>query len=266
MRLTVDGKAVFAATGGRPFDPAQPAIVFLHGAAMDHTAWVLQTRYFAHHGYGVLAVDLPGHGRSEGKPLVTVGDLADWLIRLLDAAQIGRASIVGHSMGALVGLEAARRHPDRVAALALLGVAYPMPVNDDFLALARNNDHLAIDLMADWAHSPRSHVGGHKVPGLHMIGGAERLVERAGPGVQYACLKACNDYAEGDDAVRSLQCPVAFILGERDLMTPARAGRKLADMCGNATVTEIAGAGHMMMVETPDAVLDALKAALERGH
>lgn len=262
MKLTVDGRAVYAATGGRPFDPDLPVVVFLHGAAMDHTAWVLQTRYFAYHGYGVLALDLPGHGRSEGAPIASVGELADWLIRLLDAAGVAKASVVGHSMGALMALETAGRYPDRITALALLGVATPMPVNDDFLALARDNDHLAIDLMADWAHGPRAHVGGNKVPGLHMIGGAERLVERAAPGVQYACLKACNDYESGDAAARALHCPVAFILGERDLMTPARAGRKLAAMCGNATVTEIEGAGHMMMVESPDAVLDALKAAL----
>ncbi len=262
MKVDVDGQPAYAATGGRPFDAALPVVVFLHGAAMDRTAWVLQTRYFAHHGYSVLALDLPGHGRSGGDPMVSVGALADWLISVFDALKVEKAAIVGHSLGALIALDAAARYPARVSALALIGVSVPMPVNDDFLGLAEANDHLAIDLMTDWAHSRRSHVGGHKVPGLHMIGGAERLVERARPGAQWACLKACNDYQNGELAAAAVTCPVHLILGERDLMTPARAGHKLAGLCRDATVTEIKDAGHMMMIETPDAVLDALKAAL----
>jgi pimeloyl-ACP methyl ester carboxylesterase len=71
MELTVNRRKVFAATGGRPFDAALPTVIFLHGAGMDHTVWALQTRYFAHHGQGVLAVDLPGHGRSGGSALPT---------------------------------------------------------------------------------------------------------------------------------------------------------------------------------------------------
>jgi pimeloyl-ACP methyl ester carboxylesterase len=72
MRLSVDGHEVYAYTGTRPVDPAAPAIVFVHGAANDHSVWALQSRYFAHHGHGVLAVDLPGHGRSGGPALATV--------------------------------------------------------------------------------------------------------------------------------------------------------------------------------------------------
>jgi len=79
MEITVDAKRVFAATGGKPFDAGLPCVVFLHGAGMDHTVWALQTRYFAWHGYGVLAVDLPGHGKSEGPALKTIGEMADWV-------------------------------------------------------------------------------------------------------------------------------------------------------------------------------------------
>jgi pimeloyl-ACP methyl ester carboxylesterase len=99
MEIAVDGKAVFAATGGRSFDPALPSLAFVHGAAMDHTVWALQTRYFAHHGRNVLAVDLPGHGRSDGPALDSIGALADWLARLLDALGVERAALAGHSMG-----------------------------------------------------------------------------------------------------------------------------------------------------------------------
>ena len=68
MLLQVDGHGVYAATGGMPFDAARPTVIFLHGAGLDHTCWQLASRWFAWHGHSVLAVDLPGHGRSSGAP------------------------------------------------------------------------------------------------------------------------------------------------------------------------------------------------------
>ena len=79
MELTVDGNAVFAATGGKDFDPHLPVLLFIHGAGNDRTAWRLQTRYFAYHGRAVLAIDLPGHGRSGGAPLTSIQALADFV-------------------------------------------------------------------------------------------------------------------------------------------------------------------------------------------
>ena len=147
MEISVQGKAVFAATGGRPYDPAQPAVVFLHGAGMDHTVWALQTRYFAYRARSVLALDLPGHGKSEGPELETVPAMADWLISVLDALGIERAALVGHSMGAFIALDGAARHGARVSRLALLGVASRMAVHPDLLTAAEADDHLAIDLV-----------------------------------------------------------------------------------------------------------------------
>ena len=96
--------------------------------------WALQSRYFAHHGFNVLAVDLPGHGRSAGRPLASVEAIADWLPRVLDAAGVATAAVVGHSMGSLAALACAARHGDRVARVALLGPAVPMLVSDALLA------------------------------------------------------------------------------------------------------------------------------------
>src|SRR3954447_15078500 len=113
MELTVAGHTVFAATGGRDLDRNAPLIVLIHGAGMDHSVWSLQARYLAHHGRAVLAVDLPGHGRSGGAALGSIAELADWVPALLDAAGVKQAALVGHSMGAITALEAAGRHPDR---------------------------------------------------------------------------------------------------------------------------------------------------------
>src|SRR5258708_27907376 len=127
MDLAVDGRKVFASTGGRPFDPGRPVVVFIHGAGMDHTAWMLQARYFAHHGRSILSVDLPGHGRSAGPPLGTIPHLADWLLNLIDAARAANAALVWHSMGALIGLQAASQAPSKTWALTLPAAAASLP-------------------------------------------------------------------------------------------------------------------------------------------
>src|SRR4029453_1716332 len=160
MRVTVDGSEVYAYTGCRPFVGAQPTIVFVHGAAHAHSAWEMQSRHFAHHEYNVLAVDLPGHGRSGGDALPSVEAIADWIIALLDAADVERAALVGHSLGSLSVLEATARHPARVESLALLGPAAPMTVSDELLAAARRNDHVAYELINGWAFSPSRQLGG----------------------------------------------------------------------------------------------------------
>src|SRR6478736_5882596 len=119
MELTVRGQPTYCYTGGKPFDPAKPTVVFIHGVLNDHSVWILQTRYLAHHGWNVLAVDLPGHCRSAGAPPATVEDAANFVIALLDAAGVQTAALVGHSFGSLIALEAASRAPQRISHLVL---------------------------------------------------------------------------------------------------------------------------------------------------
>jgi pimeloyl-ACP methyl ester carboxylesterase len=257
MELSVDGKPVFAATGGKRFKPGSPTILFLHGAGLDHTVWTLQTRYFAHHGRNVLAVDLPGHGRSAGPALGSIAALADWVIRLLDAAGLDKAALVGHSMGALVALEAAARAHARVWALALLGVAGRMPVHPDLLEAAHAGQHGAIDLIASWGFGRRAHLGGAQAPGLWMLGSGIRLLEH-GDAVLGRDLAACNDYTGALDAAANVACPVLLLLGEIDRMTPPAAARDLAARFPDSRTVVLPGAGHLMMIEQPDRALDAL--------
>lgn len=260
MDLIVAGQPVYAATGGRPFEAAKPAVVFLHGAGMDHTVWALQTRWFAHHGFSVLAVDLPGHGRSGGAPLPSVDALADWTAVLIAAAGLEEAMLVGHSMGALVALDCAARHGGLVSRLALLGVAPKMPVHPDLLAAAAADDPKAFDLICDWGHGPTGHLGGHRAPGLWMLGGAGQLLATSRPGALSRDLVNCNAYLDAVERAAAVACPTLLLLGERDKMTPARAGRKLAEGIADAEIVVLPGTGHMMMLERPDETLDALKA------
>ena len=260
MFLTVDGYETYAYTGARPLVPAQPTVVFVHGAAHDHSVWALQSRYFAHHGRNVLAFDLPGHGKSGGAPLARVEAIAEWLAQALDVAQVETAALVGHSMGALACLAATARHSSRVRKLALLGPSVPMPVSDVLLEAARADDHVAFELINGWSHSTPRQLGGNQVPGMWMTGSAMRLMERSRPGALYVDLTACNAYAGGIDAARDVRCPTLVIMGERDLMAPARNADALLGALTDVRKVVLRGAGHALMAEQPDAVLDALRA------
>jgi len=260
MRLIVEGKDVFAATGGRDFDPALPAIVFVHGAGFDQTAWALLARAFAYHGFGILAPDLPGHGHSAGPALTSIAALAGWTVALMDAAGVRAARLVGHSMGSLVALETAASYPEKVTALALIATAAPMRVSDDLLNAAKANDHAAIDMISLWGEGYHATLGGSEAPGLWMLGAAERLLERARPGVLFADLSACNDYQNALAAAAKVTAPSIVIQGSRDLMTPAKGGKAVAAAIPGCRLTMIKGAGHMLMSERPDEVLAALRA------
>jgi len=262
--IQVDNKRVHAATGGKDFDANLPTVVFLHGAAMDHTAWALQSRYFAHHGRSVVALDLPGCGLSDGPVPDSVEATADWLMRVLDALGLEQADLVGHSLGALVALAAAGANPDRVGRLALCGIGLPMSVHEFFLGAADTNTPLAVALMNDWAHGRAAHIGGAKMPGIWTIGADTRLVERAGQGVLHACLKICNDYSTGIEAAAKVTAPTTILTGDRDQMTRPAAARELASTLPDCDMEVIRDCGHMMMVERPDEVLDGLRAALDR--
>lgn len=258
MELKVDGGKVYAATGGRPFDAARPAIVFLHGAGMDHTVWQLPGRSFAWHGHSVLAPDLPGHGRSDGPALGSVAAMAAWTGRLLDAAGVRAAALVGHSMGGAIALEAAAALGERISRVALLGTAAAIPVHRDLLAAAREQPDTAYRMMTAWSFGARAKMGGNPAPGLWMTGAAMALFARNAAGVLATDLDACNAWKTGAEAAGKVRCPALMLLGANDIMTPTKSGRELAGMIAGSRTITIEDCGHMMQAEAPDAVLDAL--------
>jgi pimeloyl-ACP methyl ester carboxylesterase len=254
----INGHKAFVATGNRVPDPKKETVLFIHGTGQDHSIWVLPTRYFARHDRNVLAVDLPGHGRSDGAALESVEAMADWLIEVLDAAGLETSAIVGHSLGSLVAIAAAARHPHRVRAIALVGTTAPMPVSDYLLERAKENKHEAIEMLNFWGHSKSAQLGGNATPGNWMLGSGLRLMEKAAPGVIYTDLMACNGYLEGVEHAKSVDCPTLLILGERDMLTPVRSAMKLANAFPNAEEVILEGSGHALLAERPDTVLDQL--------
>jgi pimeloyl-ACP methyl ester carboxylesterase len=262
MIFSVNGQETYCYTGGKPIRPGLPFIAFIHGAQNDHSVWLLQSRYFAHHGFNVLAVDLPGHGRSKGRALASVEEMADWLLALLDAAGASRAMLAGHSMGSLIALETAARAPDRVSHLALLSTAFPMKVSDALLQTAKNDEPRAFDMVNIWSHSTIAAKPAFPGPGAWLHGGALRLKERIArrnpEAVFFTDFSACNAYAGGLHAAARIRCPALFLLAKRDQMTPAKGAAALLAAIPHARQVVLEHSGHEMMAEQPDRVLDAL--------
>jgi pimeloyl-ACP methyl ester carboxylesterase len=263
MELQVLGHTTYCYTGGKAFDAAKPTVVFIHGALNDHSVWILQTRYLAHHGWNVLAVDLPGHCRSAGAPAPSVEAGADFLLALLEAAGVEQAALGGHSLGSLIALEAAARAPARVSHLVLLGTAFPMKVSPALLEGSLTDPQKAIDMVNMFSHSTLAPPPSAMGPGTWVLGGSRALMRRVlasnrQANLFHAAFKACNDYANGLQAMASVACPVLFVLGRKDQMTPARAAQSLVSACRRAQVVTLE-VGHQMMLEAPDGTLCALR-------
>ena len=250
---------IWAATGGKPFDPALPTVVFLHGAGMDHTTWTQQSRWFAHHGRSVLALDLPGHGRSEGPVPKSIAGYAEVVIAALDAAGVAEAALVGHSLGSLIALEAAACHPGRVRALGLIGSAAAITVNAALLDAAKTALPEAVAMIVTWSFGPRATFGASPTPGLSLTGLGRQVLAHSAPGVLHADLTACTNYADGLDSASRVGCPTLLVVGELDRMTPAASGHALARAIPGANAVDLPGIGHMIPLEAPDAVLEALR-------
>ncbi|MEK0083435.1 alpha/beta fold hydrolase [Benzoatithermus flavus] len=253
-------ESCYVSSYGRPRPKGAPGILFVHGAGMDHTVWALQGRHFAFHGWNALAVDLPGHGRSRAlPPLASIEAMAD---ALADLAGPEGAVLVGHSMGGLAALAAAARRPERVRALCLVGCAARMPVHPELLALAAAGDPKTVELMCDWAFGPRGQIGGSPSPGQWLQGAARSLLHNGDPAVLAGDLAACDAYTSGPEHAAAVRCPALVVIGALDRMTPPKAGRELAGLIPGARTAVIEGTGHMMMLETPDATLEALRGLL----
>jgi pimeloyl-ACP methyl ester carboxylesterase len=258
VEIRLDGCKVCLADYGKGFDPARPTVLFVHGAGMDHSVWPLQARHFAYRDWNALALDLPGHGRSAGELRTSVPALADWLWDLIKALDAATVHLVGHSMGALISLELAARHRRKVAGIALLGAAPRMPVHPALREAAAQAEPLAAELICDWGFGRAGHLGGHKAPGSWMLGHALRLLGNSTGSRLHADLGACNAYERGLEAAARVRCPTLVVAGAADRMTPAREAAKLAETIKGAQLVTLPDCGHMMMVEQPDATLDAL--------
>ena len=258
MELTINNHTVFAATGREEFNPTLPNIIFIHGAGLDHTVWTLFNRYFAKKQFNSIAIDLPGHGRSRGAPLPSVEVSARWLLDFMQTLEMEETALVGHSMGALIALEAAYQAQAGIDRIVLLGAAAPMPVAAPLLSAARAHDQRAVDMIMSYAHAWCSQLGGNPVPGIHIMNSNRRVLERHLENILFADLNACNEYTNGATAARNIGIPAYLILGAEDRMAPATQATELINALARAKVESLADCGHLMPSEQPEAVHRAL--------
>jgi len=270
MNITVNGHSTYCYTAGKAFDAAKPTVVFIHGVVNDHSVWILQSRYLANHGWNVLAVDLPGHCRSAGEAPASVEEGAAFIAALLDAAGVQRAALVGHSWGSLIALEAAAHLKDRVSHLVLVGTAAPMKVSQALLDAALNEPEKALQMINVFSRStlaaPPSALGpGTWVYGASLALGRRVLRSNSKVNVFHRGFKACDSYANAENAITQVSCPILFVLGAQDQMTLAKAAQPLVDKArasGKTFKVASLPVGHHQMTETPDDTLAAIKAFL----
>jgi pimeloyl-ACP methyl ester carboxylesterase len=270
MYLTVQNARTYCYTGGKPFDPAQPTVVFIHGVVNDHSVWTLQCRFFAHHGWNVLAVDLPGHCRSGGEAPASVEAASGFVVALLDAVGVQQAALVGHSWGSLIALETAAQLKARVTHLALIGTAYPMQVSEALLDAALHHPQQALKQINIFSRStlapPPTALGpGTWVYGASLALGRRVLASNLGVNVLHRGFQACDRYADGEAAMSALTCPVLMVLGAKDQMTHPKAAQPLiaaAHASGKALQVVQLPVGHHQMLEAPEATLQALRSFL----
>jgi len=271
MYLQVNNHETYCYTAGKSLDATKPTVVFIHGVLNDHSVWILQSRYMANHGWNVLAIDLPGHCKSEGNAPASVEEAATFIAALLDAAGIEKAALVGHSWGSLIALEAASKLKECITQLVLVGTAFPMKVSSALLDASLNDPMAALKMINVFSRStlaaPPSALGpGTWVYGSSMALGRRVLASNTKVNVFHRGFKACDDYANGELAISQVTCPVLFLLGAEDQMTQAKAANLLIEKAKNMgktfKVVKVT-VGHHQMTEAPEETLMAIKEFLQ---
>jgi len=259
MDIQVNEKPVYVATGGKDFNSELPTVLFLHGSGGDHRTWALQTRWFAYHGYSVLAPDLPGHSLSGGEAFKTIEDSGPWVNAFLETMDVKVVHVVGHSQGFLTALAFAENHSDKILSLTAVGTAAAIPVNQALIDTAKDSAMKAAHMMCNWGFGPAAHMGRSSVPGMQPIAISRAIMGRNPLAVD---LQACADFTSGADIVKQIKLPMHCILASADKMTPLKAGKALASDMG-ITPTIIENFGHMLPLEAPKQTLMALRTFIE---
>ena len=243
MIIKIENKVIYASDAGQGVNNSKDTIVFLHGSGLSHIVWSLTEQFFSNKKFNVLSIDLPGHGNSEGPCLDSIEKIVDWLEKVFFELKLDKIIIVGHSQGCLEALEYSYKYKNRLKKIVFVGGSYRMPVNKDLIDLALNGDSDAVKLMMKWSYEgSKKFIGGNPVE--KIIQSSKDISE-----ILAVDLIACNNYSNGSEAVKTIDCPSMLIFGELDKMINLEAGKKFANLIKNSTTHIINGSGHMIMIE-----------------
>jgi pimeloyl-ACP methyl ester carboxylesterase len=239
----INNKKVFVSDAGKGISNNKDTIVLLHGSGLSHIVWSLTEQYLSNQNYNIVAIDLPGHGNSEGKSLKSIEEISEWLEKAFIELNISKITIIGHSQGCLEALEYYFKYSKRVKSLIFVGGSYRMPVNQELIDLAENGDNQAVKLMMKWSYKNfKKFIGGNPVE--KIINSPRDIRE-----ILAIDLVACNNYKNGSEALKSINCPTLLIFGELDKMVSLEKGKKFAELIPNSKTHTIKDCGHMIMFE-----------------
>jgi pimeloyl-ACP methyl ester carboxylesterase len=241
--IELNNKKVFASDAGKIFEKEKHTIILLHGSGLTHIVWSLTEQYLSNKGYNILAIDLPGHGNSEGPSLKSIEEIAEWLEKIINKIEIQHLTILGHSQGCLEAIEYVSKYSSKIKNLILVGGSYKITVNQDLIDLASAGDKDSIKLMMKWAYEgSKKFIGGNPVE--KIINSSRAIRETLA-----VDLIACNNYKNGFEAAKSIKCPTLLIFGELDKMVSLEKSKKFAELIPNAETYIIQNCGHMIMFE-----------------
>jgi len=239
----VEKKKVFSADVGQPFDKNKHSIILLHGSGQSHVVWSLTDQYLSDQGYNVFALDLPGHGNSEGESLKSIEEMAEWLEKVIVKIGIQELTILGHSQGCLLALEYTNKFPKKIKNLIFVAGSYEIPVNKSLINLAHSGEMESLHLMMKWGYGySKQFIGGNP---LQKILNSSREVRE----VLAVDLRACDNYKNGISAVKKVKCPTFFIFGELDKMIKLDKGKEFSKLIPGSKTHIIKDCGHMIILE-----------------
>jgi pimeloyl-ACP methyl ester carboxylesterase len=228
----------------------QPAVVLIHGAGSNHLVWPAELRRLS--GHRVLAVDLPGHGKSSGTAFHSIRAYSNQMIDFLSALGLYQAVFVGHSMGGAIALDLAVHHPTHVAGMGLISTGAYMGVDPLFM------EHLSNPVTISTA----VHMFGKRAFGPQcspqMVERSLKLLKETRPSVLCSDWRACADF-DLREGVSRVEAPAWVIVGGEDKITPLAYANFLAGSLPAARLQIIPGAGHMVFLEHPAQVVHGLK-------
>ena len=234
---------MFVSTSDTDIDKNKSTILLMHGSGLTHIVWSLHEQFYTSQGFNVLSVDIPGHGNSEGPSLKSIEEISDWIKSLMIEINIKKIIYIGHSQGGLVGIDFASRYPELIEKIVLVASSYKMPVNQELIELAESGDEKAVLLMMKWGYEgSKAFIGGNPVK--KIVNSVRDIRE-----VLAVDLNACNNYKNGENAIKKINCPTLCIFGDLDKMVPVKVGLKMSEKIENSETKIIFDCGHMIIFE-----------------
>jgi pimeloyl-ACP methyl ester carboxylesterase len=223
------------------FGAHEQSLIFIHGSGSDHSLWSLQYAKLHKH-YNIVAVDLPGHGHSQGSGESDVGSYCLWVRKLLDALPLNNPLLIGHSLGAAITLQFALNYPQKIKGIISVGGGLKMPVNPSLLEFLKTNPAEVIDLLCKFSLAKENRP--------QFFDPLKKSLSQANMDVLYNDLSAC-DKLDLTHEIRKIAVPALVICGAEDKMTTPDLSRQITESISGAKLCLIEGAGHMVMMERP---------------